>query len=139
MDLDKLFILLQNKETKFGYASFNEKEKLFIELMLLWYEVGNGGLRQYYENTESDVLVIPKLLNTIGANNLSDLLQVINEKFEFNKENITNQKQTELLMKNCDKFEDLLNDFDQTMNDQDEEDIEELLIKYIEDNKEAFE
>ena len=53
MDLDKIYQALREKEHKTCFESFNQFEKEFIEIMILWYEVGNGGIIQYYINTKT--------------------------------------------------------------------------------------
>jgi len=138
MDLDKIYQALREKEHKTCFESFNQFEKEFIEIMILWYEVGNGGIIQYYINTKNNFGIISQLLERIGALKLSKLMTEINETI-INKLQKLSKDEIEKYLNSIDEqYVDYCNEFDNLLNEQDEEDIEELLIKYVKDHKDSF-
>ncbi len=133
-DVDNFFQRISKLEEMIGWENFPQEIKIFADLMLFRYEVGNGGVEQYYYNSVGvSALLIPEYLAIIKANNLAKKLTEINSFFGKKGPSKDRKLRQKSLHHLSDKQLDLMNGFDNLVFDG-LENIEELLIKYADKN-----
>jgi hypothetical protein len=82
MNVDSLYVKIAEKEATADWQGLSAAEKTFALVMLLWYELGNGGFRQFYFNTPGDkALDTIDALEAIGALETAGVMQKANSEF----------------------------------------------------------
>lgn len=130
MDIDKLFISISKREKILGWNNLSHQERIFAMIMLLLYEVGNGGLHQYYSNSAGDLAKhIPDALKNIKAFKIEKMIKKANSFFGLFGPSKNRIKRNSILNKLSNDKLSYMKSIDEVIFDG-PEDIEELLMMF---------
>ncbi|MBN1215475.1 MAG: DUF4375 domain-containing protein [Candidatus Lokiarchaeota archaeon] len=119
------------KEEMIAWDNFSQEEKIFVDLMIFSYEVGNGGLEQYYWNsTGNSAFLIPEYLKIVGSKTLTKMMEEINRFFGETGPNENRKKRQEQLRQLTQMQKKIMNDSSELFCDG-PEDIEKFLIDFV--------
>ena len=128
---DKLFNIIAKREKQLGWNKLSHEERIFVMVILLSYEVGNGGLLQYYSNSTGDLAkYIPGALNMINAFQISKMIKKVNSFFGVFGPNQNRIKRNLKLNRFSEDKISYLKSIDEIILEG-PEDLEDLLIKYV--------
>jgi hypothetical protein len=137
-DLFKISESVWDRESKLGYETLSQPERVFLCVWDLEDEVNNGGFDQYYFNSAGDhALDTVRALETIGAKRTAELVKTMNNLFGPAGPSPDRFKRQ-------DQLSGLRSSTAKQMNDANnrfykyEDNLEELLTAFVSKNREAF-
>lgn len=130
-----------NSKNEFEYVLNLPKSKQAVYVIwCLESEVNNGGFNQYYSNSSGQFSKLtPEALRLIGATKFANLIEKANKVYESENEIINKHKDGTLEGFSKSYENNPLNDFDSEFyNLYEQENLNDLQIKFIRDHKEDF-
>ena len=129
-NMDKLFLKISAREESNGWDALSSAEHAIATVMLLWYEVGNGGFHQYFFNSTGDLAhKAPDAFREIGAPQTADVVDRANALFGSEGPNKNRRKRQAQLKAFSESHLDKLDELDKFIFD-DPEDLEQLLSEF---------
>lgn len=131
-------ILWKKTELYDDFENLNEAEKTFLYVEILEAEINNGGFDQYFFNSSGDYAYETlKSLKEIGALKTAKLVEEAFSNFPSNPIPKDNEKRREILEKIDDQTSEKWNELEDKFYLY-EENIEELLLEYVKQNRTNF-
>jgi len=133
--VDQIYLKISEREESIGWDHLTNAEQTFAIVMNMDYEVGNGGLMQYYYNsTGNDATYLHSALCRIGADKIAKIIQEINSYFGSDGPKKDRNARIKQLASFSKSIKEKIYEYDKYILNG-PENIEELLLYFSEKNK----